>query len=241
MAREEQMRIEEIYKNTPLEEIPWNMETPPELLVELVDSGKVRPCRVIDLGCGAGNYAIYLAERGFEVTAVDFSPTAIRIARENAGRKGMKCDFLVADVIEELDRVRQTWDFAYDWGLLHHIFPEQRPKYVENVRRILNPKGRYLSVCFSEKDVGFAGSLAPASIMSALGGPGKYRKTRLGTVLYFSSEDELRELFEPCFRIIDLRTTEIDGKFMSHIFNCVFMERDPARKNTQAGTRRKRD
>jgi len=234
MGREEQMRIEEIYKNTPLEEIPWNMETPPELLVELVDFGETGPSwlgqaetgRVIDLGCGAGNYAIYFAERGFEVTGVDFSPTAIKIARENAGRKGVKCNFFVADVIEELDRVSQTWDFAYDWGLLHHIFPEQRKKYVENVRRILNPKGKYLSVCFSEKDVGFAG-------------PGKYRKTPLGTILYFSSEDELRELFEPYFQIIDLRTVEIDGKFESRIFNCVFMERDPVRKNTRAGTQRK--
>ena len=225
MASEEQMRIEEIYKNTPLEQIPWNMETPPELLVELVDLAETG--RVIDLGCGAGNYAIYFAERGFEVTGVDFSPTAIKIAIENARRKGVKCNFFVADVIEELDRVNQTWDFAYDWGLLHHIFPEQRQKYVENVRRILNPKGKYLSVCFSEKDVGFAGPAAPASIMPASGGPGKCRKTSLDTVLYFSSEDELRELFEPYFKIIDLWTVEINGKFGPHIFNCVFMERDP--------------
>ena len=68
-----------------------------------------------------------------------------------------------------------AWDFAYDWGMLHHILPEQRHKYIEGVYRILNPKGKYLSVCFSEKDAGFGGS-------------GKYRKTRLGTVLYFSSE-----------------------------------------------------
>lgn len=134
------MRMEEVYKNMPLEEIPWNMETPPEPLVELIDSGKVQPCRVIDMGCGAGNYAIYLAESGFEVTGVDFSPTAIRIARENAAKKGVKCNFFVADVVEELDRVNQTWDFVYGWGLLHHILPEQRQKYVENVCRILNPK-----------------------------------------------------------------------------------------------------
>lgn len=212
MVREDQVQMDEIYKNTPLEEIPWNMETPPWPLVELVDSGQVQPCRVIDLGCGAGNYAIYLAGRGFEVTGVDFSPTAIKIAKEKAGRKGLKCDFFVADVIEELGRVNQTWDFAYSWGLLHHIPPEQRQKYVENVRRILNPKGKYLSVSFSEMDAGF-------------GGPGKCRKTRLCTVLYFSSEDELKELFKPYFRIIDLRMVEVIGKFGPHIFNYVFMER----------------
>ena len=212
MDRQNQTRIDDLYKNTPLEEIPWNMETPPELLVELVDSGKVHPCKAVDLGCGAGNHAIYLAGRGFEVTGIDFSPTAIRIAKENAEKKGVKCNFSVADVIDGLDKINQTWDFAYDWGLLHHISPKRRRKYLENVRRILNPKGKFLSVSFSEKDTSFEGSA-------------KYRKTSLGTTLYFSSEDELRKLFEMYFVIIVLRTVEISGKFQPHIFNYVFAEK----------------
>ena len=212
MDRQNQTRIDDLYKNTPLEEIPWNMETPPELLVELVDSGKVHPCKAVDLGCGAGNHAIYLAGRGFEVTGIDFSPTAIRIAKENAEKKGVKCNFFVADVIDGLDKINQTWDFAYDWSLLHHISPKRRRKYLENVRRILNPKGKFLSVSFSEKDTSFEGSA-------------KYRKTSLGTTLYFSSEDELRKLFEMYFVIIVLRTVEISGKFQPHIFNYVFAEK----------------
>jgi len=206
------MQVDDIYKNMSPEEIPWNLETPPQLLVELVDSGKVKPSKAIDLGCGTGNYAIYLACRGFDATGIDYSPTAIKIAKQNAERKGAKCNFFVADVITELNKINQTWDFAYDWGLLHHIFPEQRQKYLENVHRILNPKGKYLSVCFSEKDAGFTGS-------------GKYRKTKLGTILYFSSEHELRELFETYFVIIDLRTVQISGKFEPHIFNYLFTER----------------
>ncbi len=206
------MSIEDIYKNTPLEQIPWNNETPPELLVELIDSGKIRPCRAIDLGCGAGNYAVYLASRDFDVTGGDLSPTAIKIAKENAERKGIKCNFIAADVVEELDKINEAWDFAYDWGLLHHILPERRQKYVENVYRILNRGGKYLSLCFSQQDTGFGGS-------------GKFRESSLGTVLYFSSEDELRELFEPYFEIIDLRTIKISGKFEPHVFNYVFMER----------------
>jgi SAM-dependent methyltransferase len=212
MNRQDQTRIDDLYKNMPLEEIPWNMETPPELLVELVDSRKVRPCKAVDLGCGTGNHAIYLAGRGFEVTGIDFSPTAIRIAKENAEKKGVRCNFFVADVIDGLDKISQTWDFAYDWGLLHHIFPRRRRKYLENVRRILNPKGKFLSVCFSEKDTAFESSA-------------KYRKTSLGTTLYFSSEDELRKLFEMYFVIIDLRTVEISGKFQPHIFNYVLAEK----------------
>ena len=87
--------MERIYKNIPLERIPWNIETPPEALVELVDGGEVKPCNTIDLGCGAGNYAIYLASKGFDVTGIDISPAAIKIAKENAEKKGVRPIFLL--------------------------------------------------------------------------------------------------------------------------------------------------
>jgi SAM-dependent methyltransferase len=206
-----QVEMDRIYKNIPLEEIPWNIATQPDALVELVDSGKVKPCKTIDMGCGAGNYAIYLASRGFDVTGIDISPAAIKIARENAKKKGIKGNFLVADVLGDLDEVRETFDFAYDWELLHHIFPDNRKKYVQNVHKTLNLGGKYLYVCFSEKDPQFGGS-------------GKYRETRLGTLLYFSSADELRELFEPYFNIKELKTIEVTAKFVNHLVNYAFME-----------------
>lgn len=61
-------KMEKIYRETPPEEIPWNVETPPKELVQLIERGKVKPCKAIDLGCGAGNYAIYIASKGFDVT-----------------------------------------------------------------------------------------------------------------------------------------------------------------------------
>ncbi len=184
----------------------------PKALVELVESEKVKSCKTIDLGCGVGNYAIYLASIGFDVTGVDISPMAIKIAKENAKKRGVKCDFFVANVLGDLDEVKEIFDFAYDWELLHHIFPEKRKKYIENVYGILNPRGKYLSICFSEKDPQFGGS-------------GKGRETRLGTILYFSSEDELRDLFDPYFNIKELKTIELMGKSAPHLANYAFMEK----------------
>ena len=207
-----QVEMDRIYREMPLEKIPWNIEAPPRALVELIKNEGVKRCKTIDLGCGAGNYAIYLASVGFDVTGVDIAPTAIELAKENAKRQGIKCTFVVADVLGNLEEVRETFDFAYDWQLLHHMFPEQRKKYVENVHRILAPRGKYLSVCFSEKDPQFGGS-------------GKYRETSSGTILYFSSEDELRDLFKPYFNIKELGTIEIRGKFSHHRANYAFVER----------------
>lgn len=204
--------MDRIYRNMPPEDIPWNVETPPEVLVKLVDSGKVKPCRAIDLGCGTGNYVIYLATRGFDATGIDLSPTAIDIAKKNAAKKGVKCRFIVADILGDLREVDGTFDFAYDWEVLHHIFPDERARYVQNVHGLLNQGGKYLSVCFSEEDPEFGAS-------------GKYVRTQLDTVLYLSSLAELRELFEPYFNILEIKKLTVSSKFGTHIGNCVFMEK----------------
>jgi SAM-dependent methyltransferase len=195
--------VDRIYRSLPLEKIPWNSETPPEQLVQLVESGTVEPCRAIDLGCGAGNYAIYLAAHGFDVTGVDSSPAAITIATENARKHNVRCRFIVADLIGDIHEIPGIFDFAFDWELLHHIFPDDREKYVQNVSRILNSGAWYFSVSFSETDPQF-------------GGTGKFRTTPIGTTLYFSSESEIRELFSPLFVIHELKTIEVSGRFGPH-------------------------
>lgn len=197
------VEIDEIYRKMPLDRIPWNSEAPPDALVELVRSGMVRPCRAIDLGCGAGNYAIWLAGQGFDVTGVDSSPTAIQIAWEKAKKKGTACRFIVADLLGDLHEIEGRFDFGYDWELLHHIMPGDRETYARNVHTLLNPGATFFSVCFSEEDPQF-------------GGTGKIRTTTIGTVLYFSSESEIRELFSPYFAIQELKTVEVSGKFGPH-------------------------
>ena len=195
-------QMEKIYSSMPPEQIPWNIEFAPEILRHIVETGKVKPCRAIELGCGTGNYVIYLSGRGFEVIGVDISKAAIEIAQNSAAEKRVNCNFISADVLGDMSEVQGTYDFAYDWEMLHHIFPLEREKYINNVCRLLNPEGLYLSVCFSEESSQF--------------GVGKYRKTPLDTVLYFSSEDEMRELFKPLFKIEELKTVDIEGKFNTH-------------------------
>ena len=204
--------IDRIYQTISLGNIPWNSETPPDALVALVQEGKVRPCKTIDLGCGAGNYAIYLAGHGFDVTGVDCSPTAIKIAGNHAQEQGTRCRFIVADLLDDLHEVTDTFDFASDWEFLHHIFPEDRETYIKNVHKITNPGATYFSLCFSENDPQFGGS-------------GKYRKTRIGTTLYFSSESELRELVSPYFTIREIKTIEVEGKIGSHVAIYLLAER----------------
>ena len=196
-------QMENIYKNLEPEKIPWNIETPPEILQDMVESGEIKPCKVIELGCGIGNYVMYLSSLRFDAAGVDFSETAINIAKKTSKDKELDCNFLAADVLGDLTEIQDTFDFVYDWELLHHIFPEYREQYLRNVCRLLKSGGKYLSVFFSEDSPQF-------------GGKGKIRKTPLDTELYFSSEKEMVPIFEPLFEIKELKTIEITGKFAPH-------------------------
>ena len=157
-------RMDRIYAELAPREIPWNLEDPPALLVELIDSGRIAPCDAVDLGCGAGHYAVWLAGRGFRVTGIDLSPKALELATCLASEKGVICRFVAADLAGEVRDLHGCFEFAYDWEVLHHVFPEDRERYAANVHGLLRPGGRYLSVCFSEDDPGFEGA-------------GKYRTT----------------------------------------------------------------
>lgn len=198
-------QMDRIYRELPLDEIPWNVESPPAALVDLVDSGWVQPSDAVDLGCGAGNYAVWLASKGFRVTGLDLSPCAIELATGLAKHKNVTCRFMAQDMTGVVKGFDNAFDFAFDWEVLHHVFPEDRGRYVMNVHRMLRSGGKYFSLCFSEDE--------PPSF----GGNGEFRKTPLGTTLYFSSEGELRELFEPLFVIERLCTVEVAGKRGHHL------------------------
>ena len=191
--------MNKIYSGMDLDNIPWNIETPPEILQDLIRLKKLPPCKIIELGCGAGNYVRYFSRMGFEATGVDVSEKAIEIARELAQKADVTCEFIVADVLGNMSEIKKKYDFAYDWELLHHIFPEDRNKYIENIHRLLKTQGRYLSVCFGEASTQF-------------GGVGKYRKTPIGTVLYFSSEAEIESLFGRLFYVEELKSVDIKAK-----------------------------
>ncbi|MBM9521241.1 class I SAM-dependent methyltransferase [Desulforhopalus vacuolatus] len=213
-------QMDSIYSKLSLDEIPWNIESPPVALKNLVESNWVSsPSDAVDLGCGAGNYAIWMASQGFRMTGLDLSSNAIELASSLAVQKGVECRFKAINMVEAIEDLDNAFDFAFDWEVLHHIFPENRECYAGNVHRMLRSGGKYYSLCFSEEDP------------PGFGGGGKLRKTPLGTSLYFSSEHELRELFEPLFNIEQLRTVEVAGKKAPHIAVEVLMSKREIYRN----------
>lgn len=206
--------FERIYKK----EAVWTESEPPKELMELIESGKIKPCKVLDIGCGEGFYAIYLASKGFDVTGIDISENAIEIAKENAKKQNVKIKFMPLDV-DNLEEIKDKFDFVFEWAVLHHIFPERRQKYIEHIKKILNENGKYLSVCFNNQNPDF-------------GAKGKNLRTipegakmPAGTKLYYSSFEEMKQLFESHFCIIETKLVTMTAGKKEHIGNYFFMRK----------------
>ncbi|MBI2584150.1 MAG: methyltransferase domain-containing protein [Candidatus Aenigmarchaeota archaeon] len=207
---EEKELFEKIYEN--LEEVPWNFEKPHDEFIGLIESGKIKPCKALDIGCGTGSYSIYLASKGFDVAGIDTSENAIKIAKTKAAEAGVSCIFLKMDW-EDLDKLKEKFDFIFDWRFFQEIIEkERRKKYVELVKKLLNNGGKYLSVSHSEK--------------TRLWGKGKIRTPPIGTTLYFASMEELEVLFRHSFKILEKKEIKLLSRGSGWVAaNYLFMEK----------------
>jgi SAM-dependent methyltransferase len=126
---------------------PFLVDWPDENLAAWFGDGLLTPGRVLELGCGNGRNAAYLASLGCRVDAVDFSARSIewtreRLARAGAGVALQHCSIFDAEFTDG------SYDLVYDSGCFHHVPPHRRPDYAGLVRRALKPGGSFGLVCF---------------------------------------------------------------------------------------------
>ena len=113
--------------------------TAPENRFILRLMGDLRECRVLDLGSGLGEAAVYFALRGARVTATDISPEMCALARETGRRHGVEIE-ATATPVERLDVPAGSFDVVYGANLLHHVADVDG--HLAAVRRALRPGGR---------------------------------------------------------------------------------------------------
>lgn len=134
---------------------PWDIGRPQSVWVSLCDAGEIAP-PVLDSGCGTGEHALLMAERGMDVLGVDLSEPAIRRARQKAAERQLKADFEVADVLA-LDRLGRTFRTVIDSGVFHVFDDPERERYVRSLASVLDPGGVLHLLTFSEHTPGSIG------------------------------------------------------------------------------------
>ena len=141
----------------------------PGVVNELVESGLFTPeTRVLDVGCGTGNYAAALIKAtGCRVSGVDPSRRMLDRAREAA-----PWESLVQGSAERLPFPQHSFDVVMSTDVIHHI--GDRDAYYSEAYRVLRPVGHIVTVTDSHDD-----HPAPATSFESFPGDGQYRAAAL--------------------------------------------------------------
>jgi len=128
----------------------WDLGQPAPPFVDLLSGPDALPAgSIIVLGCGRGHDAIFFAQQGFEVTAVDFSRLALNDARQNARRAGVEIEFIEHDLFTLPARYDRRFDYVLEHTCFAAIPPTKRGDYVQVVERLLKPGGLYIALFFA--------------------------------------------------------------------------------------------
>lgn len=133
----------EVYKSN----TPWEIGRPQAPFIAAADQ---ITSPLLEAGCGSGNAAVFFADRGLQVTAIDFVEEAIRQARAKAAARDLRVEFLVKDAM-----TLSAWDRRFssvvDSGLYHIYDSQNRRRYVQGLAHVLEPGGRLFLLSFSDQ------------------------------------------------------------------------------------------
>ncbi len=132
---------------------PWDIGKPQKPFVNVAD--RIRGS-LLDAGCGTGDTALFFADRGCQVTGIDFLEEPINRAKRKASERGLAATFLIKDALTLKDWP-QRFDHVIDSGLFHVFSDDDRRRYVEGLAHVLKPGGRIFLLCFSDQEPGTHG------------------------------------------------------------------------------------
>ncbi|MEE8059143.1 MAG: class I SAM-dependent methyltransferase [Pseudomonadales bacterium] len=164
---------------------PWVIDKAQPSLISAVSDGAIFGKTVLDVGCGTGDNAVYLASRSLSVTGVDLSPKAISIAKQKARKAAIDATFITWDAFN-LGTLAKKFDTVLDFGLFHNIGDKNRERYIRSLHDVCANKGKLLLLCFSDKG-------------------DKVQSGRIGPRLI--SQDEIRASFAEGWQIEWIRST----------------------------------
>jgi SAM-dependent methyltransferase len=142
MSKKTKFLLNKVYANTKnYLDLPWHDPDPPPMLVRTLDQ-RTTLGNALDIGCGAGTYSLYMAKRGYAVTAIDFMPQAVEMTRRRAA--DAQCDIDVVEVDLRTWVTDKRFDVILDVGCLHSLAPRDRSVYRQQLLRWLAPGGDFV-------------------------------------------------------------------------------------------------
>jgi len=133
--------------------IPWDTCAPSTELQAILAERKIAPCDTLELGCGTGTNAIWLARQAFRVTAVDVAPLAIDEAKAKSARTGAQVEWHVADLSSgDHPALHRAYDFVFDRGVYHCMRRDALDAFRATLVRVTKPGTIWLSLAGNAND-----------------------------------------------------------------------------------------
>lgn len=137
---------EELYRNNT---VAWDLRTPTPAFIDLLNSEYfLNKKKMLVVGCGYGYDAIEAAKKGFNVTALDFSETAIEFAKTLAGKEKVSVNFLVEDFFNLNTSFLNSFEIIFDYVTYCAIDPTRRKEYADKISQLLKPEGLFAIILF---------------------------------------------------------------------------------------------
>jgi len=125
----------------------WDLGRPTPVFRNLLANRQLPPGKMLVVCAGRGHDAREFARHGFQVTAVDFSPSAVREMRRLAG-PDTQMEILQQDLFSLSHKMDGTFDYVLEYTCYCAIDPKRRAEFVDLVARLLKPGGMYISLAF---------------------------------------------------------------------------------------------
>jgi tellurite methyltransferase len=107
--------------------------------------------KALDLGCGVGRHALYLASQGFEVRALDGSRAGLDHASQEAKAAGLAIDFRLCSMMD-IDYPDESFDYVLAWNVIYHGDEPVVRHCIDQIRRVLKPGGLYQGTMLSKRN-----------------------------------------------------------------------------------------
>jgi SAM-dependent methyltransferase len=140
-----------------LPSIPWDIGAPQPVVIEAEGAGRFHGA-VVDVGCGLGENAIFLAGQGHQVTGIDVAASALEQARQRATELGVDVEFAVADATS-LAGLDGRFDSVLDAACYHCLPEDARHEYAAALHRATRPDALLTLFCFPAGDTGLAAAM----------------------------------------------------------------------------------
>lgn len=138
--------------------MPWDSGMPSAEMQRVIAEYQITPRRTLEIGCGTGTNAVWLAQQGFDVTAVDVVPLAIEKAVARAKAAGVKIDVRVANLLDPAAVTtlcqHGPYPFVFDRGVYHCLREENLAVTLDAIERLTSAGSLYLLLAGNANDTG---------------------------------------------------------------------------------------